>query len=231
VLAERVHGLLLLGALGGCAGATALAPTATLSTKAAPAAPIVELRGRNAAVVRGQPIAFDGIEEGLAWPALDHAVARKTGDRSPIIMGVARDALMRDLLRAAWTLRNGDLELQTPDGLGDTNVVVFRAKPEGAPGGGCHLAVFVREDGTLRVASASGARGVAGAGADAMARLVRGLDEARRRCPLRYVAFGAETPDARWGPVFDLVLAVDGARAAGDARYVLAEPLRAAGKP
>jgi hypothetical protein len=38
------------------------------------------------------------------------------------------------------------------------------------------------------------------------------------------VAFGAESPQAPWGPVFDVLLAVDRAKSAGDARYVLGYP-------
>ena len=40
------------------------------------ASPDVELRDAKSAVVNGQPVAFDGVAEGLAWPALAQAMKR-----------------------------------------------------------------------------------------------------------------------------------------------------------
>jgi hypothetical protein len=55
--------------------------------------------------------------------------------------------------------------------------------------------------------------------------LAKALEVERASCPIRYVAFGAESDDSPWGPVFDVMLAVDRAKSAGDARYVLAQAM------
>jgi hypothetical protein len=60
--------------------------------------------------------------------------------------------------------------------------------------------------------------------------LARSLEQERAKCPIKYVAFGAETDEGPWGPVFDVILAVDRARSAGDARYVLGQATRAVTK-
>jgi hypothetical protein len=129
---------------------------------------------------------------------------------------------MRDVLRAVWTLRAAELRIQTPDAAGGTRTLVLRAKAT-SPTAGCHVALFTGDKGSVRMASASGSK--TEAGVDAVAKVVQSVDATRTQCPLRYVAFGAETNDAAWGPVFDLALAVDDAKAAGQARYVLGEAI------
>jgi hypothetical protein len=183
----------------------------------------VELGTPNSAQVHGQRIAFDGEPDGLAWPNLDRALARKPGDAGSLTLAVARDAKMRDVLRAAWTLRNADLRLQTSDASGKARALVFRAR-SATPAAGCHVALFVGDEGRVRLASAAGAE--TANEPNATAHIVQSVDGIRTHCPIRYVAFGAESSDASWGMVFDLAVALDDAKAAGSARYVLGEPLR-----
>jgi hypothetical protein len=178
----------------------------------------VELREPGIAVVHGQRIAFDVEAEGLSWPNLQHALGRGPGDTGDVTLAVAREVPMRDLLRAVWTLRAGDLYLQTRDSAGQERSIVLRAKP--AVTAGCHVALFVGDLG-VRVASPAGLEPKPTP--DAVPNVIRWVDAARARCPLRYVALGAETNDASWGAVFDLALALDDAKAAGPARFVLAE--------
>jgi hypothetical protein len=100
------------------------------------------------------------------------------------------------------------------------HVLELRAKPkERQPG--CHLAVFLQKDGSLRIAAPGGARAIHG---DAPStQLARALEAERAQCPIRYVAFGAQSPDTPWGAVFDVAEAIDAGKSAGDARYVLGE--------
>jgi hypothetical protein len=191
--------------------------------------PDLDLREPGAAVVHGSTrVAFDGIAEGLAWPALDKAMGpRKPGD--VITVQVARALPTIELLRAAWTLRQADLRLQSQDATGDTHVVLLGARRDAAPSAGCHLAVFLRPDGSLRVASPGGP--VVLSGDDPSGSLARSLEEARRTCSLRYVAFGSESDASPWGPVFDVIRAVDRAKSAGDARYVLGQAMHTSGQP
>lgn len=221
-----------LAACGAPAAPPAQAPApAAAETPQAPSAelppaaqPDVDLREPGAAIVRGSTrVAFDGIVEGLAWPGLDKAMGpRKAGD--VLTVQVARALPTIELLRAAWTLRQADLRVQSQDASGAMHVVSFGARREGAaPSAGCHLAVFLRPDGSLRVASPGGP--VVLSGDDPAASLARSLEEARRTCSIRYVAFGAETDSSPWGPVFDVILAVDRAKSAGDARYVLGQAM------
>jgi hypothetical protein len=167
-------------------------------------------------------VVYDGLAEGLAWPSLDHSLGPR--DRGSVLaLQAARDVRVVDVLRAAWTLRTGDLRVQTPDASGVMRAAELRAKPAtGAPG--CHLAVFLRPDGSLRLASPAGRYEVSAE--RAAERLVHSLEEERARCAVKYVAFGAESDEAPWGPVFDVIVAVDRARSAGDARYVLAQAMR-----
>jgi hypothetical protein len=202
------------------------APPASL--RAAPAVvavPDVTIDAPNVARVRGaSSVTFDGIEEGLAWPSLDKALApRKPGE--VLTLEVARGVPTLQILRAAWTLRQAELHVQSLDATGTMRTVDLGPKPD-APVPGCHLAVFLRPDGTLRVAAPAGP--IVIAGDDPAATLVRSLDAARAKCPLRYVAFGAESDGAPWGPVFDVLLAVDAGKSAGDARYVLGQAMHAA---
>jgi hypothetical protein len=227
-----------------CGGAPASAPASQLPAgesqqavgSSAPAAPAptlalpvaskadVEITEPNSATVRGTRVAFDGIEEGLAWPALDKALpGRKTGD--VLTVQVARSTPVIALLRAAWTLRQADLHLQSQDGNGTVHAVEIRARRDGGSTLGCHLAVFLRPDGSLRVASPGGP--VTVAGDDAAATLAKSISDERAKCSIKYVAFGAESDGSPWGPIFDVILAVDSAKAAGDARYVLGQAMHA----
>jgi len=218
--------------LAGC-GATATAPAAwaqpvkkaavPVPALAIAAQPDVVLRDPHVAVVHGQSVQFDGIEDGLAWPALVTALGpRKAGD--VVTLDVARTVPMNDLLRAAWSVRAADVLVQSPDASGALRAVELRARRDAAIGSGCHLAVFLRADGSLRVAAPGGPRDVAGEHpAEALA---RALAEESGKCPIKYVAFGAESDAAPWGPVFDVVVAVDEEKSAGEARYVLAQAIR-----
>ncbi|HEX8793997.1 MAG TPA: hypothetical protein VF765_23810 [Polyangiaceae bacterium] len=236
----------VLAAMAGLSGLVACGASAPLPAQAAPPAgaeaaqapapeltpaarPDVDLREPGAAIVHGEArVAFDGIAEGLAWPALDKAIGpRKAGD--VLTVQVARALPTIELLRAAWTLRQADLRLQSQDASGAMHVVTIGARRDGAPpAAGCHLAVFLRPDGSLRVASPGGP--VVLTGDDPPGSLARSLDEARRTCSIRYVAFGAESDAAPWGPVFDVIVAVDRAKSAGDARYVLGQAMHVSGQ-
>lgn len=195
---------------------------------APPALPVaavadVELRDPHAALVHGQAVPFDGIEEGLTWPALSKALGpRKPGD--VVIMQVARAVPMEDLLRAAWAVHSADVHVQSLDASGVMRAVELRAKRDGAAAAsGCHLAVFLQASGALRVAAPGGPREIGGE--HAAVSLARSLAEERAKCPLKYVAFGAESDTSPWGPVFDVVVAVDQEKSAGDARYVLGQAM------
>lgn len=227
-------GCLALAACGGAAapaaaehapiGAATTAPGG-LSGLPIAAQPDVELRDGHVAVVGGKSVTFDGVPEGLAWPALARALGpRKAGD--VVSIQVARALPVQDLLRAAWTVRAADVRVQSPDAAGVMRAVELRARRDGAPAAsGCHLAVFLRADGSLRVAAPGGPRDVGGE--NAAERLARSLEDERAKCPIKYVAFGAESDASPWGPVFDVVVAVDRARSAGDARYVLGQAMHA----
>lgn len=228
-------GALALLAASACGGEAAQVAQAQAPAAAVPPVvpglavapqPDIDLREPGAAVVHGTQVAFDGIEEGLAWPALDKALPpRKPGD--VLTLQVARGLPIIHLLRAAWTVRQADLHLQGQDASGAMHAVAMAARRDGAPSAtGCHLAVFLRPDGSLRVASPGGP--VTIAGDDAPASLARSLEAERAKCPIKYVAFGAESDSAPFGPVFDVMLAVDAARSAGDARYVLGQALHVA---
>jgi hypothetical protein len=177
--------------------------------------------------VHGTTLPFDGLEEALAWPALDKALPpRRTGD--VLTVQVARRAPTIDLLRAAWTLRQADLRVQSLDENGVMRVVELKARREGPPAPGCHLAAFLRPDGSLRVASPGGPIVIAGETPAAI--LAQSLSDERQKpggCTFKYVAFGAESDTAPWGPLFDVILAVDAAKAAGDARFVLGQAMHA----
>jgi hypothetical protein len=202
------------------AASAAVAPGLPVSTQID-----VELREPGAAIVRGAPVAFDGIEEGLAWPALDKALPpRKSGD--VLTLQVARGIPTIHLLRAAWTLRQADLHLQALDASGTLHAVALGARRDGPTVPGCHLAVFLRPDGSLRVASPGGP--VVINGDDPPSMLAASLAAEQARCPIKYVAFGAESDAVPFGPIFDVMLAVDGAKAAGDARYILGQAMHVA---
>ncbi len=227
----RVALLLALG-VAACAGPTTPPAEAPIGSSP-PAAPSVsarpvstqidvELREAGAAMVHGTPVKFDGIEEGLAWPALDKALPpRKTGD--VLTVQVARSLPTVNLLRAAWTLRKADLHLQSLDASGNMHAIEVKARRDGPTLPGCHLAVFLSPDGSLRVASPGGP--VVIKGDDPPAILAASVAAEQAKCPIKYVAFGGESDGALWGPVFDVMLAVDGPKAAGDARYVLGQAM------
>jgi hypothetical protein len=183
----------------------------------------VEIREPNAVIVHGAPIGFDGIPEGLAWPSLEKVLGRP-GPGQVVSIQVARGVPIQTLLRAAWIARGADVHVQSLDAAGVLRAVELRARRESTISG-CHLAVFVRPDGSLRIAAPGGPRELNGD--DPAAILARSLDEERAKCPLAYVAFGAESQSAPWGPVFDVLVAVDRAKSAGDARYVLAQAIHA----
>jgi hypothetical protein len=189
-----------------------------------PGQPLVELRSPGKAVVNGQEIAFDGIEEGLVWPSLDKAVPDETYPGA-VVVRIDRGEPMKDVLRVVFTLREADLRLEGQDAGGAARFVTVGKKPsDGAPSAGrCRLAVFRRDDGSLRVAAPGGPRELAAPGATD--RLVDALEATEEKCPIRYVAFGVMDSAGAFGPLFDVMLAVDAAKAAGAARYVLAEPI------
>ncbi len=218
------------GSLAAC-GAPAAGAAGASSARgelAAVAAPDVELRGAKDALVRGETVAMDSVAEGLAWPALRAALGRKTGDHRPLTIAAARDVPMVTVLRAVWTLRDADLRLQTPDASGVPRVLEIRPKPDAPPNPAdaeCHAAVFVAPNGDVRVAAPGGPHVIHAP--DAAGMLASALAAERATCTIRYLGFGAESAAAPWSAVFDVARAVDRDKSAGDARYVLAEPLLA----
>jgi hypothetical protein len=191
-----------------------------------PGQPLVELRAPGKAVVNGQEIAFDGIDEGLVWPALDKAVPDESYPGA-VVVRVDRGEPTKDVLRVVFTLREADIQLEGSDAAGAARWVRVRHKRghehAGDEGRRCRLAVFRRDDGSLHVAAPGGPRELAAP--SATARLVDALQATQAECPIRYVAFGAMDSALAFGPLFDVIVAVDTAKAAGDARYVLAEPV------
>jgi len=230
-LAAACGGELQVGTGGATPASSSSAPLPTVAPLAA-SAPQIELREPGAATVAGQRVTFDGVAEGLAWPALTKALARKAGDTSPVVIQAGREVPVIDLLRATWTFRASDVRLQTLDEKGVMYAVEFKAKPASATTVDpkqCHLAVFLLPSGALRVASPAGPQEVGG---DRPAEsLARALEAARQSCPIKYIAFGGETNDMPWGRVFDVIVAVDRAKSAGGARYVLGEALHVAPAP
>jgi hypothetical protein len=189
----------------------------------------LELSERNVAIVGGERVAFDGEAEGLAWPALGKTFAgRDKGER--VVLSVSRTVPVVDVLRAAWTLRGWDLAIETLDANGQPATLELRAR-RAAPtpsatreaARACHLAVFVAKNHELSIATAAGPQRMSGE--DALPRFVHALDDARTQCRIRFVAFGAESKDQSWASVFDVALGVQRAGAAGDARFVLGEPM------
>jgi hypothetical protein len=200
------------------------APAAAATEAPPPAlrAPDIVLSESGAADVRGTRVTFDGLAEGLEWPSLDKAL----GARAPgatIAIRVARTVAILDVLRAAWTVRANDVQLQTPADSGRLEAANLGARASRASNPGCHLVVFLRPDGSLHVATPGGPRDVTGDRSPEQ--FARSLAFERARCPIKYVAFGAESDRAPWGPVFDVMAAVDRARSAGPARYVLAQAM------
>jgi hypothetical protein len=189
---------------------------------AASPSPDVRIHETKTADVGSAHVPFDGIEEGLSWPALVKAVGSRGG---PVVVDVERAVPTMDVLRAVWSLRAFDVVVQTPDAAGKTYAVDLPQRKDAPPSGKtCHAAVFARSDGTIRVAAPGGSREVGGE--RPIETLVASLAAERDRCAFDYVAFGAESNQAPWSTVFDVMAAVDEARAAGDARYVLGEAMR-----
>jgi hypothetical protein len=218
-----------VGTSGATASTGGTSATSGQPSRAPATAPDVELREANAAFAGGQQIAFDGVAEGLEWPALQKALAKKMGG-APLVVQAAREVPIVNVLRTVFVLRASGVRLQTPDDRGAMYVVDLPsrrepsapvANPEGPKP--CHLAVFVQPSGALRVATGAGPQ--ESPNADAFA---RALDASRAECALRYVAFGAASNDVPWGAVFDVMVAVDRAKAAGPARYVLADAVHSA---
>jgi hypothetical protein len=217
----------------GASGTSSVMPTATASTAATastpaapqipPAHPDIELMSASSAVAFGKHIEFDGIEEALVWPRL--AKLLPEGDARPLVVQLERDVPIQSLLRAVFTLRVHDIKLQSRDDGGVMRVVELKPKPDATlqPGLACHLAVFLKPDGALRVAAPGGKRDIPSP--NAPQKLAQALLAELPLCPIKYIAFGAETNDVPFGPVFDVMLAVDDVKAAGDARYVLGEAI------
>lgn len=186
----------------------------------------VQLHETNAADVGGSRVAFDGIDEGLSWPALVKAVTARAGASTPLVIRIERTVPTIDVLRAVWSLRAFDIVVETPDASGKLYAIELPRKKGSGPLAGkvCHAAVFARPDETFRVAAPGGSREIGGERpADT---LVASLAAERDRCAFDYVAFGAESNQVAWSTVFDVMEAVDQARAVGDARYVLGEAMR-----
>jgi hypothetical protein len=209
----------LTSAQGGSIAQGAAVPVAA---PAALAPAFVELGAPNHAVAGGAAIEFDGAAAGLAWPSLAHAFATraKPGDRERVVIAAPRTARVLDVLRAAWTLRDADVEVQT-FGPGDEVRALVLVKRPAAPAEAptCHAAVFVSPEGRLRVAQPGGSVPVKDA-----AELVHSIAMNARSCDLRWIAFGGETATMAWGWVFDVASAVELSRAAPRARFVLGEP-------
>ncbi len=197
----------------------------------APAAPLlpvatypdIELPEPHAALVRGARLLYSGEPQATVWPALDQSVVA-LASHGALTIQADRSVPIVDVLRAASAAGGRDVRVQSKDNAGLLRVVELRGRHGAAPAWGCHAAVFVRVDGSLRVASPGGGAEVRGDAATVD--LVRALRHESAQCPIKYVAFGAESEEEPWGPVFDLVVAVDKARSAGEARYVLGYPAR-----
>lgn len=250
-MSEKLIALVVAAALAACGGELQVgggmgtpgvtAPSTATTTAEPVAAPIapsmspqIEIREPGAAIVGGKRIPFDGIVEGLMWPALMTALPRAKGDTSPIVIQAGREVPIVHVLRAAWTLRAADVRVQTLDEKGVLYAIELKAKrerPAASPDAPklCHLAVFLLPTGALRIATPAGPQEIGG---DRPAEsLAESLQVARAECKIKYVAFGAETTDVPWGPVFDIMVVVDRKKAAGDARYVLGEAIQVVKAP
>ncbi len=203
---------------------TSTPPSAATPAAAAPeplASPQIQLGAPNHATAFGEPIAFDGIAEGLMWPSLARAFAAKAPGSSRVVLAAPRDARTLDVLRAVWTLREVDVEVQTLGPGNEARPLVLAKRPAKRPDGPtCHAAVFVGSEGKLRVALPGGPVGV-----QSTAELVSSLAAGARHCSVRWIAVGAETTSEAWGGVFDVAYTVQASYAVGIGRVVLGEPL------
>jgi hypothetical protein len=199
------------------------APVASAQPESLPpvASPDIELLDRDSARTGGKLVAFDGVTEGLAWPSLGKALQVRAA--GTVRIQAARVVRVLDVMRAVWTVRGSNVVVQTEDGAATLRAIPLGGQAAAGAGVGCHLAVFLRPDGSLRVAAPGGPREVTGE--HAVDALSRALEVERASCPIRYVAFGAESDEAQWGPVFDVMLAVDRAKSAGNAKYVLGQAM------
>jgi len=219
--------------LAACGGAPAAAPGASLTTTAAPAAqpgtaapevlaaPAIELAAPDHATAFGAPVAFDGVPEGLYWPALARAFTANRGRADRAVLSAARNTRVLDVLRAVWTLREVDVEVQTLGPGNELHPLVLAKRPAQPPDGPtCHAAVFVSPEGKLRVAVPSGSVGVKD-----VPELVASIAQGVRGCQVRWLAFGGETQAMGWGWVFDVAYSVQASRVAPSSRFVLAEAM------
>lgn len=225
--------LLLAGCAGGAqsttvtpstpggAAATPSAPPLAAAAAETLAPPQIELGAPDHATAFGGAIAFDGVAEGLYWPALAHALASNGKGAARVVLAAPRDARVLDVLRAVWTLREVDVEVQTLGPGNEARPLVLAKRPATrSDGPTCHAAVFVGPEQRLRVALPGGSVSV-----QSTAELVTSLAAGARTCAVRWIAVGAESPRDAWGGVFDVAYAVQASQAAGKARVVLGEPL------
>jgi hypothetical protein len=207
-----VRALLLLFVVGCAANAqVAAAPTPPPAT----AEPNVYLREPNAATVGSQRVPYAGPAESRDWPELARSLPG-----GAVAMRIDRTIPIVQVLRAVHAAQGSDITLQTLDEGGHLRSVALKARGSDQ---GCHLGAFLRPDGSFVIAAPGGARSIAN-----LEQLTTLIDAERARCPFAYVAFGAETVDGSWGPLFDALVAVDRHKSAGDARYVLGELRRSA---
>jgi len=207
---------------------TSAAPTPAASSPEALAAPQIELGAPEHATAFGEALIFDGVAEGLYWPSLAHAFATKhqgAQGAARVVLAAPRDARVLDVLRAVWTLREADVEVQTLGPGNEVRPLVLAKRPAArADGPTCHAAVFVGPESRLRVALPGGSVAVHDA-----PELVASLAAGARSCTIRWIGVGAESANDAWGGVFDIAYTVQASQVAGKARVVLAEP--AAKKP
>lgn len=190
------------------------------ATLAVSASPDVVFPAAGVPFVRGERVPFDGVTEGLQWPALIKAIGRPTS--GVVTLEVSREVALLHVLRACWSLGSLDLRVQSRDETGILHAIALPKKRGARAPKGCHAAVFRRPNGTFHVVAAGGPYEVGG---DLPTEtLVATLAAESATCPFSYVAFGATSSSMPWGPIFDAVVAIDRAKAVGTARYVLAEP-------
>ncbi len=184
------------------------------------ATPLIEIGAPDRATAFGDAIVFDGAAEGLGWPSLSRAVKANAKNATRVVVAAPRNARVLDVLRAAWTLHDMDVEVQTLGPGNEVRSLVLAKRPAVRPDGPtCHAAVFVSPEGKLRVALPGGSVTVRDTD-----ELLASFAHGARTCAIRWLAFGAETNDMAWGWVFDA--AAQTSRAAPAARIVLGEPLR-----
>src|SRR4051812_31595502 len=91
----------LVAFVAGCGGAVTAGGSANAPPPGQATAPAnVELVDADSAVVGGQRVAFDGVREGLAWPALAKALGRREGDTQAVTIAVRREVPLANVVRA-----------------------------------------------------------------------------------------------------------------------------------